>query len=64
MENRKVSSNKNTRRQAGNASRIPFLKGRPKRDSAIGRDDCTDLKIVLHTCKSVDELLKHFNKVG
>jgi hypothetical protein len=59
MEKKKVSSNRNGKRQAGSNAKIPFLKGRPKREMAINRDDCTNIEIALHTCKSVDELLVH-----
>jgi hypothetical protein len=59
MENRKLSSNKNSRRQASVHTKIPFLKGRPKRETAIDRDDCMNLEIALNTCKTVDELLNY-----
>jgi hypothetical protein len=59
MENRKVSSSRNSRHQTNIHGKIPFLKGRPKRNTAIGREDCINLEIALHTCKSVDELLDY-----
>jgi hypothetical protein len=37
---------------------IPFLSGRPKREKAIGENDILDLKIALHTTRSLDEFLK------
>jgi hypothetical protein len=54
MENRKVSSSKNSRHQDNMHRKIPFLKGRPKRDTAIGREDCINLEIALNTCKTVE----------
>lgn len=59
MENRKVSSNRSSRRQTSIHTKIPFLKGRPKRETAIDRDDCMNLEIALNTCKTVDELLNY-----
>jgi hypothetical protein len=59
MENRKISSSRNSRRTPGERAKIPFLKGRPKRDTAIDRDDCMNLEIALNTCKTVDELLNY-----
>jgi hypothetical protein len=59
MENRKITSSRNSRRQANIQSKIPFLKGRPKRNTAIDREDCINLEIALHTCKTVDELLNY-----
>ncbi len=37
---------------------IPFLAGRPKRDSVICSDDLMNLKIALATCKSLEEFLQ------
>lgn len=37
---------------------IPFLSGRPDRDSEIGKDDLMNLEIALNTTKSVDDFLK------
>ncbi|HUI94062.1 MAG TPA: hypothetical protein VLX68_17620 [Chitinivibrionales bacterium] len=36
---------------------IPFLGGRPKRESIISKDEITNLEITLNTCKSVEEFL-------
>lgn len=38
---------------------IPFLTGRPRRDSAIDTDDIMNLQIAIFTCKSFDEFLKN-----
>ena len=37
---------------------IPLFGGRPSRSAAIGKDDFLDLRILLHTTRSVDEFLK------
>ncbi|MFP4417135.1 MAG: hypothetical protein ACOC4C_04520 [Fibrobacterota bacterium] len=45
---------------AGSKSRrkqIPFLKGRPKRNTTIGDDDLTNLRIALNTAKTLDEFI-------
>jgi hypothetical protein len=39
---------------------IPFMQGRPERDTIIQKDDITNLVILLNTCKNLDEFL---NKV-
>ncbi len=36
---------------------IPLFGGRPKREKVIGREDGLDLKILLHTCVSVEDFL-------
>ncbi|OGJ89568.1 MAG: hypothetical protein A2487_03705 [Candidatus Raymondbacteria bacterium RifOxyC12_full_50_8] len=36
---------------------IPFLTGRPVRESPIDNDDIINLKIALHVSSNVDELL-------
>lgn len=36
---------------------IPFLEGRPNRDSAINTEDLLNLKIALNTAKSLDDFL-------
>jgi hypothetical protein len=56
---RKVSSNRNSRHKVTIQGKIPFLKGRPKRETGIDRDDCINLEIALNTCKTVDELLDY-----
>jgi hypothetical protein len=37
---------------------IPFLGGRPERQTIIGKDDILNLAITLNTCATVDEFLK------
>ncbi len=37
---------------------IPFLAGRPPRETAIGHDDCLNLQIAFYTSKSLDEFLE------
>jgi hypothetical protein len=59
MENRKVSSNRNSRHRVTIQTKIPFLKGRPKRENPIDHDDFINLEIALNTCKTVDELLDY-----
>ena len=39
---------------------IPFMQGRPVRDTIIQKDDITNLVILLNTCNSFSEFL---NKV-
>lgn len=39
------------------ADYIPFLGGRPSRDTVIGREDVLNLKIALHTSHSVEEFM-------
>lgn len=36
---------------------IPFLEGRPKRETVIGNEDIINLHIALETCKSLEEFL-------
>ena len=36
---------------------IPFLEGRPDRDTVIGKDDLSNLKITLNLYHTVDELI-------
>jgi hypothetical protein len=36
---------------------IPFLGGRPKRETIIGKDDIMNLAITLNICASVEEFL-------
>jgi hypothetical protein len=36
---------------------IPFLSGRPKRETVIGQDDLMNLEIVLNTTSTVDEFI-------
>jgi hypothetical protein len=56
---RKVSGNKNRSHKVTIQGKIPFLKGRPKRKTAIDRDDCINLEIAVNTCKTVNELLDY-----
>ncbi|MDG5813603.1 hypothetical protein QA601_00790 [Chitinispirillales bacterium ANBcel5] len=37
---------------------IPFLRGRPERETAIGADDITNLVIALYASKSLEEFLR------
>ena len=37
---------------------IPFLGGRPQRETVIGLDDVINLVIALHTSDSLEELLR------
>lgn len=37
--------------------RIPFMGGRPKRDTVINSDDIINLVIACNTCSSVDEFI-------
>jgi hypothetical protein len=37
--------------------KIPFLKGRPKRETTILPEEIIDLKIMLNTCKSIEEFV-------
>jgi hypothetical protein len=57
MENRRTS-HKREHVQSFLKCRIPFLEGRPQRETSIDHDDMINLEIALNTCKTVDELLK------
>jgi hypothetical protein len=37
---------------------IPFLGGRPERQTIVNKDDILNLDITLNTCSTVDEFLK------
>ena len=37
---------------------IPFLGGRPERETIIAKDDIMNLEITLNTCSTLDEFLK------
>ncbi len=39
------------------ADYIPFLSGRPERDTVIGNEDLMNLEILLNTTNTVEELL-------
>jgi len=36
---------------------IPFLSGRPERETVIGNDDLMNLEIVLNTVNTVDDVI-------
>ena len=38
---------------------IPFLGGRPARETVIGNEDVIDLSIALNTCRTLEELFEH-----
>jgi hypothetical protein len=40
-----------------NNKTIPLLSGRPKRDTAIGKDDILNLIILLNTTNDVNEII-------
>ena len=58
MENPGMSGNGGTK---GNRLkiRIPLFSGRPEREKPISGNDIFNLKIALHVCKSLDDLLKN-----
>lgn len=58
MENGKTSSNRNEHAQSPVKCQIPFMEGRPRRETAIDHDDVLNLEIALNTCETVEELLK------
>jgi hypothetical protein len=58
MENGKTFSRKKEYPQSLVKCRIPFLEGRPKRETAIDHDDLLNLAIALNTCKTVEEFLR------
>jgi hypothetical protein len=37
---------------------IPFLSGRPNRETVIGKDDMMNLAIVLNTTNTIEEFIK------
>ena len=39
------------------ADYIPFLSGRPERETVIGKEDLMNLEIVLNTTKTVEEFI-------
>jgi hypothetical protein len=39
---------------------IPFMSGRPERESIIGKDDIMNMEIALHTSHSVEEFINTF----
>lgn len=40
-----------------NPDYIPFLEGRPKREKVIRNEDVLDLRIALHSSKSLEDFL-------
>jgi hypothetical protein len=44
--------------EVGRADFIPFLGGRPERDTIISEDDIMNLVISLNTAKSMEELIE------
>lgn len=44
--------------EVGREEYIPFLEGRPHRDSIISEDDITNLIIALNTAKSLEVFLE------
>ncbi len=38
--------------------RIPFLGGRPDRESAIGHEDIVDLEIILNTNETIETIIE------
>lgn len=56
FKNNRNFATKNTQTKSSK-KQIPFLKGRPKRGTVIGGDDLTNLRIALHTAKTLDEFL-------
>ncbi len=57
LENRKTPSEEKEH-ALSLARSIPYLEGRPNRETAINHDDLLNLEIALNTCESVEELLK------
>jgi hypothetical protein len=55
---KKTSSQNKEYSQASIKRHIPFLEGRPRRETPIDRDDVINLEIALNTCKTVGEFLK------
>jgi hypothetical protein len=55
---KKTSSQKKEYPQVSIKRHIPFLEGRPRRETPIDRDDVINLEIALNTCKTVGELMK------
>jgi hypothetical protein len=39
---------------------IPFLSGRPNRETVIGKDDLMNLEIVINTTNTVEDFIKNF----
>lgn len=58
MENRKTPSDEKEHAQSRGKCPIPYMGGRPGRETAIDHDDLLNLEITLNTCESVEELLK------
>jgi len=60
MEKRKVVDKRSVRLEDfDKPDYIPFLEGRPHRETVISGDDMTNLAIALNTSSSLEELLKN-----
>ncbi|MBD3392741.1 MAG: hypothetical protein GF418_11625 [Chitinivibrionales bacterium] len=60
MENRNVVDKRQVRlEELMREDYIPFLEGRPGRDTVLSTDDVTNLKIALNTSLSFEEFLEH-----
>jgi hypothetical protein len=59
MENRNVVDKRAVRlEEVMKPDYIPFLGGRPKRQTVIGKEDIMNLEIALYTSASVQEFLE------
>jgi hypothetical protein len=59
MENKNVIDKRQIRlEEVMRPDYIPFLGGRPERQTVIRPDDIVNLKIILNTTDSVEELIK------
>jgi hypothetical protein len=62
MEERHVIDKRKVKlEEVMNKDFIPFLGGRPNRETVINMDDIVNLEILLNTTKSVDEFLNKVN---
>ena len=58
--NKNISNRRDARvEETAKYSFIPFLQGRPTRDTAIGNDDVLNLIIAMHTSSDFDAFLEH-----
>jgi hypothetical protein len=58
MENRRVTDKRSIKLEdVLKKDYIPFLGGRPKRETIISKEDIMNLAITLNTCASVEEFL-------
>jgi hypothetical protein len=59
MENKKIIDKRQIRlEEVMKPDYIPFLGGRPDKETVIRLDDILNLKIILNTTDSVEELIK------